>query len=105
MGQCTRRQRWLPTRLVILTNELPHFGDASGVIARRFVVLNMTVSWLGKKDIGLTGELAAEIPGILNWALEGLARLKRTGRGADARTITATLGHSAITRPSTPTRT
>lgn len=46
------REPWtgkLPTRLMVLTNELPHFGDSSGVIARRFVVLNMTVSWLGRK--------------------------------------------------------
>ncbi|MFR9757861.1 phage/plasmid primase, P4 family [Streptomyces sp. TR06-5] len=70
----------LPTRLMILTNELPNFGDASGVIARRFVVLNMTVSWLGKEDTDLTGKLAAEMPGILNWALDGLARLEQSGR-------------------------
>ncbi|MFI5803083.1 phage/plasmid primase, P4 family [Streptomyces sp. NPDC051561] len=70
----------LPTRLMILTNELPHFGDSSGVIARRFVVLSMRVSWLGKEDTTLTDRLAAEMPGIINWALDGLARLERTGR-------------------------
>lgn len=69
----------LPTRLMILSNELPNFGDASGVIARRFIVLNMTVSWLGKEDTALTDKLAAEMPGILNWALDGLARLERQG--------------------------
>ncbi|MEV6124308.1 phage/plasmid primase, P4 family [Streptomyces sp. NPDC052077] len=77
------RQPWtgkLPTRLMILSNELPHFGDSSGVIARRFVLLNMTVSWLGKEDPTLTDRLAAEMPGIINWALDGLARLQRTGR-------------------------
>ncbi|RFU83287.1 NTP-binding protein [Streptomyces triticagri] len=80
------REAWtgrLPTRLMILTNELPHFGDSSGVIARRFIVLNMTVSWLGKEDTHLTDRLAAEMPGILNWALDGLARLERTGRITD----------------------
>ena len=70
----------LPTRLVILTNELPSFGDTSGVIARRFVVLSMTRSWLGREDTALTDSLAAEMPGILNWALDGLDRLERTGR-------------------------
>ncbi|MFD5590413.1 phage/plasmid primase, P4 family [Streptomyces griseorubiginosus] len=70
----------LPTRLVILSNELPHFGDSSGVIARRFVLLNMTVSWLGREDPTLFDRLTAEMPGILNWALEGLVRLQRTGR-------------------------
>ncbi|MFJ9728542.1 phage/plasmid primase, P4 family [Streptomyces sp. NPDC101209] len=70
----------LPTRLMILSNELPYFGDSSGVIARRFVVLNMTVSWLGKEDPTLFGRLVAEMPGILNWALDGLARLEAKGR-------------------------
>ncbi|MEV5310530.1 phage/plasmid primase, P4 family [Streptomyces sp. NPDC052610] len=77
------RQPWtgkLPTRLVILSNELPHFGDSSGVIARRFILLNMTVSWLGKEDPTLFDRLIAEMPGILNWALEGLARLEAKGR-------------------------
>lgn len=77
------RQPWtgkLPTRLVILSNELPHFGDSSGVIAKRFVLLNMRVSWLGREDSTLTDRLTAEMPGILNWALDGLARLQHTGR-------------------------
>jgi putative DNA primase/helicase len=75
----------LPTRLMILTNELPSFGDSSGVIARRFVVLNMTVSWLGKEDTGLTDRLSEEMPGILNWALDGLARLEHKGRITEPR--------------------
>ncbi|WP_063772690.1 DNA primase family protein [Streptomyces sp. CT34] len=70
----------LPTRLMILSNELPNFGDSSGVIARRFIVLNMAVSWLGKEDTALTDKLTAEMPGILNWALDGLTRLENTGR-------------------------
>lgn len=77
------REQWtgkLPTRLMLLSNELPHFGDSSGVIANRFVLLSMRVSWLGKEDPTLTDRLTAEMPGIINWALEGLARLQRTGR-------------------------
>lgn len=77
------REQWtgkLPSRLMILSNELPHFGDSSGVIANRFILLNMRVSWLGREDPTLTDRLVAEMPGILNWALEGLARLQRTGR-------------------------
>lgn len=59
------RQPWtgkLSTRLMVLSNELPNFGDSSGVIARRFIVLTMTTSWLGKEDTALTGKLAAEMP-------------------------------------------
>ena len=77
------REPWtgkLPTRIMILSNELPNFGDSSGVIARRFIVLTMTVSWLGKEDTTLAGRLTAEMPGILNWALDGLARLDQAGR-------------------------
>ncbi|MGW2865017.1 DNA primase family protein [Streptomyces sp. NPDC001205] len=77
------RQPWtgkLPTRLMILSNELPHFGDSSGVIANRFVLLSMRVSWLGKEDPTLLDRLLAELPGIFNWALEGLARIQRTNR-------------------------
>jgi putative DNA primase/helicase len=77
------REPWtgkLPSRLMILSNELPHFGDSSGVIANRFILLSMRVSWLGKEDPTLTDRLTAEMPGILNWALEGLARLQRNGR-------------------------
>ncbi|MFC9532563.1 primase-like DNA-binding domain-containing protein [Streptomyces sp. NPDC056975] len=58
----------------------PHFGDSSGVIARRFIVLNFTRSWLGQEDPTLLDRLVAEMPGILNWALDGLARLQRTRR-------------------------
>lgn len=77
------REQWtgkLPTRLMILSNELPHFGDSSGVIANRFILLSTRLSWLGKEDPTLTDRLIAEMPGIINWALEGLARLERAGR-------------------------
>ncbi|MFK0141697.1 DNA primase family protein [Streptomyces murinus] len=77
------REPWtgkLPSRLMILSNELPHFGDSSGVIANRFVLLNTRLSWLGKEDPTLTNRLIAEMPGILNWALEGLVRLQCTRR-------------------------
>ncbi|MFE0175181.1 phage/plasmid primase, P4 family [Streptomyces sp. NPDC059002] len=70
----------LPTRFLILSNELPNFGDASGAIATRFLVLNMTASWLGREDRALGAALHAELPGILNWALDGLARLLAQGR-------------------------
>lgn len=65
----------LPTRLLMLSNEIPGFGDASGAIVNRFLVLTLVSSWLGKEDKDLSAKLAAELPGILNWALDGLARL------------------------------
>ncbi len=69
----------LPTRFLILTNEIPRFADASGALASRFVLLVMTKSFLGREDPGLTDALLGEASGILNWALEGLDRLRERG--------------------------
>ena len=62
-----------------MTNELPRLSDASGALASRFIVLTMTKSFFGKEDHGLTKKLLAELPGILNWALEGWRQLHDRG--------------------------
>ena len=90
------QEQWtgkLPTRLMLCSNELPQLGDASMAIAGRFVPLLLNRSWLGKEDHGLETALRAELPGILNWSLEGLARLTRQGHftrppGADEAMVT-----------------
>lgn len=73
----------LPTRLMMLSNELPGFGDASGAIVNRFLVLTLQNSWLGREDKDLSKKLAAELPGILNWSLDGLVRLDENLRFAE----------------------
>lgn len=70
---------YLPTRFVIMSNELPRLTDASGALANRFIILQMRKSFLGKEDQGLTTRLLGELPGILNWSLSGLDRLKERG--------------------------
>jgi putative DNA primase/helicase len=65
----------LPSRFHIISNELPALGDASTAIVGRIVLLPLSNSWLGKEDHGLVRELQAELPGILNWSLDGLRRL------------------------------
>ena len=70
----------LPTRFVILTNELPRLTDASGALASRMMVLQMTESFYGREDHGLTERLLSELPGILLWAIEGWKRLRERGR-------------------------
>lgn len=70
----------LPTRFVILSNELPKFKDSSGAIATRMLILRMTESFLNHEDHDLENKLAPELGGILAWALEGLDRLHRNGR-------------------------
>lgn len=77
------REPWtgqLPTRIVILSNELPRLTDSSGALASRFIVFMLTQSFYGRENPALTDELIAELPGIFNWALDGLERLKARGR-------------------------
>jgi putative DNA primase/helicase len=70
----------LPTRFVILTNELPKLNDASGAIVSRLILLHMQRSFYGYEDRGLTDKLLAERQGILLWAIEGWRRLRERGR-------------------------
>jgi len=70
----------IPARFMILSNELPRFGDSSGAIATRFVVLTMRRSFRGEEDTGLEGRILGELSSILTWALDGLARLNAQRR-------------------------
>lgn len=81
----------LPTRFLVVSNELPNLADSSGAVSKRFVVMILTRSWYGQENPRLGQELLLEMPGILNWSLDGLDRLARNGRftegtaAADAR--------------------
>jgi putative DNA primase/helicase len=70
----------LSTRIVIISNEMPNLKDASGALASRLLVLPLTESFLGRENTLLTDQLLEELPGIFNWALTGLARLRQRGR-------------------------
>lgn len=70
----------LMTRFMFLSNELPRFTDASGALAGRFVILRLTESFYGKEDHELAGRLLNELPGILNWSIQGWHRLQARGR-------------------------
>lgn len=77
------RSQWdgkLGSRFMILANKAPKFSDSSGAAVSRFVTLHFTRSFLGKEDPTLEGKLTAELAGIFNWALDGLARLSERGR-------------------------
>ena len=85
------REPWtgkLASRFLILSNELPRFGDASGAIANRFVVLAMHQSFLGRENTHLTEELISGLAGILSWALDGLDRLTRQGKFTEPKSST-----------------
>jgi P4 family phage/plasmid primase-like protien len=70
----------LPTRFLILSNELPRLFDASGTIVSRFVLLQTKNSFLGLEDHDLEKKLISELPGILLWAICGWKRLRERGR-------------------------
>jgi putative DNA primase/helicase len=65
----------LPTRLMLLANELPRLPDHAGALAARFLVFQFRESFEGREDLELDARLQAELPGILMWAVAGWARL------------------------------
>ena len=69
----------LPTRLVFLTNELPRMNDASGALASRFMMLRLIRSFYGYEDREITRKQLAELPGIINCAIDGWLRLRERG--------------------------
>jgi putative DNA primase/helicase len=76
------REAWtgqLPARIVVLTNEMPRLSDASGALVSRFIMLPTTVSFFGRENMALFDELCIELPGIFNWSLDGLERLRERG--------------------------
>jgi putative DNA primase/helicase len=83
----------LPTRFLILTNEIPKFTDSSGALASRFVLLVLDRSFYGHEDPTLTETLLADAPGIFNWALEGLDRLLDRGYFAQPESAREALRH------------
>ena len=65
------------TRFLILTNELPQFMDTSGALPSRFIMLMLRNSFLGREDLALTDKLLKELPGLLNWSIDGWKRLDK----------------------------
>jgi putative DNA primase/helicase len=69
----------LGCRITIMSNDLPKFKDDSGTIMSRFVYLELTKSFYGSEDLGLTKRILEEMPQIFLWAHEGLLRLRSQG--------------------------
>lgn len=69
----------LPMRVMYMGNEPPVLPDSSGAVQNRILTIETVVSFAGKEDRGLDGDLADELPGILNWALDGLDELLANG--------------------------
>lgn len=70
----------LPTRIMIISNEIPSLVEASTALADRALMLKLERSFLGAEDTSLSGKLFDELQGILLWAIEGWRRLQARGR-------------------------
>lgn len=67
-------------KLVFLVNSLPETSDATYGFFRKILIVPFNHRFTdAEKDVDLFEKLRAEMPGILNWALEGLRRLKGNG--------------------------
>lgn len=71
----------LLVRFVLGGNHLPNFGKHTAALLARLIVIPFDVSLPeAKQDTELTDKLLAELPSILNWALDGLAELRKRGK-------------------------
>ena len=67
-------------KVMICTNELPAFTDSSEGIWRRVILLPWEVAIPpDQQDKKLVSKLREELPGILNWALDGMRKLEEVG--------------------------
>jgi putative DNA primase/helicase len=71
---------YLPTRIVIYSNEALQLTENSNALTGRMIVLHMSKSFYNKEDTELSFKLSKELSGIFNWAIVGLIRrLERGG--------------------------
>lgn len=64
-------------RILVLANELPRTPDKTFAYFRRLKIINWRRNLdESQQDRKLIGRLLRELPGIFNWALEGLERLQ-----------------------------
>ncbi len=85
----------MPIRFVLMSNELPNMRDASGAFMTRVVLLRMTRSFAGREDRDLGQRLFGELPGILNWSMQGWRRLHERGHFEQPRSSTELLSELA----------
>ena len=70
---------YLPTRIVIYSNEALQLTENSNALTGRMIVFKMKHSFWEKEDADLSIKLDKELSGIFNWSMEGLKR--RVARG------------------------
>lgn len=70
----------LGARVMMLSNEMPQLYDSSNAINTRFLILQLSNSFLGREDTSLLSKLEVELPGIAKWCVDGYKRLKQRGK-------------------------
>lgn len=70
----------IPARLIMMANDVPRFSDSADAMFNRYAVLAFNVSFAGREDVDLSDKLRGELPGIFNWAVEGLLDLSEAGK-------------------------
>jgi len=86
------RARWqgvLPTKVIVISNEVPNLNDGSGVLPTRFVKVVFGQSFFGREDVDLKAKLEAELPGIAARCLGAYRRLAKRGRFVQPASATA----------------
>jgi putative DNA primase/helicase len=68
-------------KLWIMSNVPPAIQGVDDGIWRRLRLLPFKVSFKGREDVTLVEKLRAELPGILNWAVQGCLRWQAEGLG------------------------
>lgn len=88
----------IPAKIILVANRHPKFLDESGALAARQVLVIFGNSFKGREDRDLRSKLRDELPGIANWALEGLRRLRVNGNrftiGAEGKAASRELAES-----------
>jgi putative DNA primase/helicase len=71
-----------PTKFIINCNELPRETESTEAYFRRFIILPFTqVIGDAEKDINLADKIINnELPGVFNWVINGLLRIKSNKR-------------------------
>lgn len=71
----------LKCRIMIVSNEPLRLHDTSGALRNRVLLINFSEQKKEDEiDRGLEGRIHKELPGILNWAIEGWHELEARGR-------------------------
>lgn len=67
-------------KLLFSVNELPKINDTTPGLYRRFLIVPFTRTFVKNPDLELEEKLSSEMPGILNWAIQGLVSLRQDGK-------------------------